>query len=382
MNKIDYRIPGTKLPKLPNDIEFKTLFWYGFKHDRFCFNKIKDCTLISYGYIKHENEDCILVEKENYDGKNYWIFKESDLINLTKDMNKQNNLPKYWVVENTNNDDFKVVLNYLSNTYMEYWTGKDFTYYGYDGSAYYNGTNAYHNLENFKNNPTVLTLEQFKKAIGIEEEFVLPEKWCVKETPEICHWAKQIFGCSNIYFGDRYLCIKRDLYPKFDSYLFLIDKTGYTEITFEQFKKYVLKMENNKKIIEYKVKEQFSKFSEALFSECKNDTKGGFGRFDFDSNVKLFFKEAGVLDLWFEPVYEEEVKTINMGSFNLTVKDKKVFHKNEDITDFVKDMRNYKILQNLGRYTAEIEDITFSATGCKNTPTKLSDWLKVYDMIK
>jgi len=299
-------------------------------------------------------------------------------------MNKQNNLPKYWAVKNTHNDDFKVVVDYL-NSIMNttFWVGKTYTYYGYDGSSGQRGTDGWDILQAFQNNPTLLTLEEFKKAIGIEEEFILPEKWCVKETPEICHWAKQIFGCSNVYYGDRYLCIKRDLYPKFDSYLFLIDKTGYTEITFEQFKKYVLKMENNKKIIGYKSPvDLFNKNYKAGTLFIK-DT----GNFNFmykpegcvDNSKWTLPKE--IVETW-QPIYEEEVKTINMGSFNLTVKDKKVFHNQEEITDFVKAMSNYKILQNLSRYTARIEEITFSVTGCRNSPTKLSDWLKVYDMIK
>jgi len=82
---------------------------------------------------------------------------------------------------------------------------------------------------------------------------------------------------------------------------------------------------------------------------------------------------------------------VDMGGFKLTVKDKKVYHKNEDITNFVCrlcDMffeeRNFPgsewtVTPN-GNLV--IEDIIFRKTGCEKSLTKLSDWLKVYDLIK
>ena len=76
------------------------------------------------------------------------------------------NLPEYWVVERT--EDNKVlfkqtVIQYLLDTYGEYWYGTGYKYYGFDGSKEFKGTNCYNFLEDFKNNPVLLTLNEFIK---------------------------------------------------------------------------------------------------------------------------------------------------------------------------------------------------------------------------
>lgn len=300
-------------------------------------------------------------------------------------MNKQNNLPKYWVVKNTNNDDFKVVMNYLNENHGSYYKYGNHEYYGYDGCGNNNstGTICMDSTKYFKNNPILLTLEEFKKAIGIEEEFVLPKKWCVRSIgkDEYQKYLEPYIG--NDYFASRW--DGKDYYYHFE--IGRITKANntldisYTEITFEQFKKYVLKMNDNKKIIGYKSPIKFGNGVEVgmIFERIPNIANYYRPKDKHDDIFNRLPQE--IVETW-EPIYEEEVKTINMGSFNLTVKDKKVFHKNEDITDVVLDISKYRIMQKVGRYTARIENITFSSVGCENNETKLSDWLKVYDMIK
>lgn len=170
--------------------------------------------------------------------------------------------------------------------------------------------------------------------------------------------------------------------------------------TFEQFKEMYLDentmQENNKKIVGYKlIKPEYMEAIEKIANKNIIGENNGVRTY-FNNNILSYraqisinnLKEAGVLDIWFEPIYEEEVKTINMGSFNLTVKDKKVFHKSEDITSFVTDMQyiftpilNNKFGKN-NNYQCLVEDVVFKKTGCEFNTTKLSDWLKVYDMIK
>lgn len=94
-------------------------------------------------------------------------------------------------------------------------------------------------------------------------------------------------------------------------------------------------------------------------------------------------KNAGVLDIWFTPTYQRETKTFKVGSFEVVVKDGKVFHGNDDITNFVKSLvATFTFPEGTyGGYTAIMEDVTFSKTGCQNTPSKLSEWKEIYNFI-
>ena len=74
------------------------------------------------------------------------------------------NLPKYWVVEKTEENQelfIKTVIPYLLNTYGESWSGIAYKFYGFDGNRQYNGTNCFNKLEDFENNPVLLTLDEF-----------------------------------------------------------------------------------------------------------------------------------------------------------------------------------------------------------------------------
>ena len=67
----------------------------------------------------------------------------------------------------------------------------------------------------------------------IVEDFVLPEKWCVKVNEEL----RNRFGYYEAYGYHHSIQIN-------DTNKWSINiKEGFTEITFEQFKKYVLKDE-------------------------------------------------------------------------------------------------------------------------------------------
>lgn len=67
-----------------------------------------------------------------------------------------------------------------------------------------------------------------------EEEFVLPEKWCVKLTKDSIKLLLKWRGNSYLYSGELYG------YLHCDKLWFAAIYDGCTEITFKQFKKYVL----------------------------------------------------------------------------------------------------------------------------------------------
>lgn len=89
----------------------------------------------------------------------------------------------------------------------------------------------------------------------VEPEFVLPEKWYFKGTIESERWQKEVLeNKTNV-------CLMRDKYythPISNNYkdrewIYLkTNPTDYTEITFEQFKKYVLKENTTEQIVENK----------------------------------------------------------------------------------------------------------------------------------
>ena len=138
-----------------------------------------------------------------------------------------------------------------------------------------------------------------------KDTFVLPEKWFVRSTPEtrviLVKWR-----------GDDYSGLAEEsvlLSDKYWQYISLVPK-DYTEITFEQFKIHVLKESTMKKeIIGYKLKEEFLHCKEyaAHIGEYNNryDTQEYLLK-ESDRTLKcgiIRLKEAGVLDLWFEPVF-------------------------------------------------------------------------------
>jgi hypothetical protein len=90
----------------------------------------------------------------------------------------------------------------------------------------------------------------FLNACGIEEEFVLPEKWCIVTTSEnftvVKLWLQNVknYGLYNCDWsiGNIY-CIDEGIKVSGWMHYAKEQKKGYTEITYKQFCKYVLKQE-------------------------------------------------------------------------------------------------------------------------------------------
>ena len=168
------------------------------------------------------------------------------------------------------------------------------------------GLENYYNWVGSKKDIPVYTFEKFEEMY-LKEEFILPVKWCIKDCKKVTEYgAKRFHHKMGNIWEDAYLCIDESS----GKYNYLKKKYNYTEITFEQFKKYVLNqnnMENNKQIIGYKlIKEEYR---EAAY-KIANVSCFFNGMVDFEENcyIEKNLKEAGVLDLWFEKVYGEEFK--------------------------------------------------------------------------
>lgn len=169
---------------------------------------------------------------------------------------------------------------------------------------------------------------------------------------------------------------------------------GYTLVTFKEFKERTMK-KKEKEIIGYKlVKPEYEEAALAIANKglhilagIKKEDLYRIGDYSKYSVSFPNLKDSGVLDLWFEPVYKEEVKEFEFSpTFKVTIKDKKVYHGKEEITDYVNNLitrfLSGAVISNNGSRIFSIEEVTFSKTGCVNEKTTLSQWKELWALIQ
>lgn len=161
-------------------------------------------------------------------------------------------LPKYFVIKrDESNPLWKEFYSWFKKQVTSGIEPSDcFEYYGFDGAGAktfhqdesWNGYNIENNIQNFSNSPTLITLEEWDECVN---GFVLPEKWCVLRMKNSCFiinkWATSFFG--NKIYPFNYSCSYGYVLSSGEAGR-LQKNIDYTEITYEQFKKHVLK-ENN-----------------------------------------------------------------------------------------------------------------------------------------
>ena len=160
--------------------------------------------------------------------------------------------------------------------------------------------------------------------LTFQEFFDRYVKWCVRLTTQkitdavnsynLWKYGRLVWDDNDTYTS-RYITCDRE-YAKEK------DVKSHIELTFEQFEKYVLKSKENKvmekKIIGYKLKEDCKKYIPALDVICSYFADGAY-KFEINSTYYEEFKKAGVLDLWFEPVYEKSSKELYFGKVKFTI---------------------------------------------------------------
>lgn len=221
----------------------------------------------------------------------------------------------FGVIVECNND--KEILEYLVDKGFNNWNG--YIDGAYNGSYYYIFKDDNIIWCDY-NNPTssTFTLKQLKEIFdSAHTKFVLPKKWCIKINQEVKNWIKSEFH-TDYYNGEN-----ESVYFHFPNYYnYKGFEAGnhisteiiedYTEITPEQFKKYILKQENmEKKIIGYKLIKPEYKEAALKLSNTVGNWENVLAVYDININQTNYInklQQAGVLDLWFEPVYEEEFK--------------------------------------------------------------------------
>jgi len=238
----------------------------------------------------------------------------------------------------------------------------------------------YYNWFNSKKDLPIYTFEQFKEMY-LEEEFVLPEKWFIKITDEnkevLNEWKRNTKFKQTITEKESFVVEDGGMYgTKYWS-------DNKTEITFEQFKKYVLKQETmEKEIIGYKT--PYNMYG----GQVKKGDIWTLNKYDngYQSNANVTDLPKEIVEQW-EKVYKEE-KTIvkmyssNKGEFEIEVVGKKAYYRPEHkelSLQFIKNILNLFENKTIGlEYSIEVDSLK---VGCMEG-TRKSDWQKVYDLIK
>ena len=179
-----------------------------------------------------------------------------------------------------------------------------------------------------------------------KKKFTLPKKWCIKalkisEAEFISKYANplnQKYNGSSYTTSDAlryYLLMDKDIYQGASDILEY--HPDYKLITFKQFKKYVLSSKNkkmksvqkNKNIIGYKLKEKFKQYENiaaniAFNSNVYNSFSNQHVNFQINSTCFHRIQQAGLLNSWFEPIYEKIIveKPIMIGDYEVIINPK------------------------------------------------------------
>jgi len=303
-------------------------------------------------------------------------------------------LPQKWFIALTNQEQFNEYLKWtVKNGYLDELHLSSEAYQIPYYVAYSSITNyvGYNNTNMWYDYPEI-TFEQFKK-------YVLKEKDMKEEFPKddfgviVENNAKEIID----YLVNKGFKNLHDFFCSNNTGMYGI-KRGEIVIgpyikhcnTFS--KKYTLnqlkQLDNMKEIIGYKlIKPEYLKAAcqiAKLDIHTKEDLEELIRNNLPNSYTVDYLKVAGVLDLWFEPVYKKEEKVISMGSFNLTVKQEGIFSDNEDITSYVRDVyetfKNFHYERKYGKsYDFIIDEIVLKKTGCKSSKSTVKQWINCWE---
>jgi hypothetical protein len=233
-------------------------------------------------------------------------------------------MPRYFAIKKVEDNPFwEKYIDWLNNTYFHNLMGCIHEYYGFDDIV-----SIHPKLKYFKNNPVKLTLEQWDKIVNktMKEEFKLPENWWIDVTDDNINILKKWWDCpsyntSHIIGMVKWISsgqIRRGYNLKRVTKVEGSYDFG-KEITIEQFIKYVLKQEvmEEKEIIGWKLKEDCEQYEDAVLTILEIDEFNPiFENCDLSVEWSIEkIKKAGVLELWFEPVYKE--KTLQFGGYDV-----------------------------------------------------------------
>lgn len=233
-------------------------------------------------------------------------------------------LPKEFLIKrNDPNPLWQRYIDWLNTKYNVNWGGDVHNYYGYVTSSTINNFSCHISENNTLGvddlsmcpDASIITLEYWDKCVN-------GEKWCVRiSTKEILKYCNEYGMCPPYLINEEHIAHFPS--PDGESTVYRRIVKGYTLITPEQFKNYVMK-ENARKIIGYKVP------NDLYGGEVKKGTlyKAALNKNYYipndeeDHNCITLPKE--IVEMW-EVVYEDVSKdkifilNSNKGLFQLTV---------------------------------------------------------------
>lgn len=258
-------------------------------------------------------------------------------------------LPKYYYFKsNMNHPQRELVRNRFNSKYKQDWTlGSN--YYGYDGSKVHNGANCFLSPKWFINNPVEITMDQFLEMTEpiktwTVEEFRKGEVVIKFENGNDTELLRKITGDyelrgSCLYYwcepGKSYVC-NNNQSP--DSKL---PVCSINDIIFPDEKIKVI----TKKLLGYKPKPTVKfEWYNSIMSDLGNNydekelkqqiINDGYWFID-GTVVSSKFEEAGVLDIWFDKVYEEDKKVFVIscteGTFKLEVSKDGIYYRPDNV---------------------------------------------------
>lgn len=262
-------------------------------------------------------------------------------------MNK-NRLPKYYIFLNDiNHPRINEVLERFNLLYGENWNlNVDNAYYGYDGNCKYNGTDYHHDKSSFENDPTIITMDEFLEMTEPCKTWTLEEFREGKVAVELNDKSSknvtllnQLHKLNNKHFycgTSKYYWMEHGLETlcNSDNNVNDLPTCSINDIIFPP-----KQINMDKKLLGYKPKAT-TKFEwyKSFEPSCSLPWIRGMIRdkgywFIEDDQYYKAFNEAGVLDIWFDKVYEEKVQIFELdckdGVFKLEVSKKGIYYRPE-----------------------------------------------------
>ena len=215
------------------------------------------------------------------------------------------NLPKYFVIKKCDNPLWSKYINWLNKTYDEKCAGNLLWYYGFDGMM-----NYYSDLYYFRNEPTLLTLEQWDECVNkltLQDEFIVD----MRNEPVITY---ENLENQRLFLNDSY---SRDWdyikYPLKFGYIWEHTKkhNDFNDfphdlpiITYKQF------LEMQTKIIGYKAPMDLY---DGTIKKGSLYTKMGTSFFSFYYYLGSYGIPKEIVETW-EPVYEIKEVVVEIGT--------------------------------------------------------------------
>ena len=310
------------------------------------FNPKKSKLYIKFSMIRKGNihySECIQTWSDspyrNYaeSADPYLNFVVADMIEVSNFLpdehpDKLVGLPEEYIVECINERQTSIVLN--SNTKdchnWLYWK------YCIVSNIDRTGFNIYSYIpDNYKHFP-ILTFETWNKLKDMKEAYKYTREYCLNKGNKVvirCESTAELKEVDKILGTNySYFYSSRQLSHSFNvsdnchaSNNYYESDTSYDIIKAEDFIKNNTKNMKDKKIIEWRLKENCKQYAEAAFQlsglmgtfqVCGHHIHSGIGNTSYTADI---LRKNNVLDLWFEPVYEEESINLSFGDTRVTV---------------------------------------------------------------